>query len=99
MKTTVHSWQRNILIHKVVGIETRYGIDGLGIKSRWRRDFPHPSRTDMGPTQPPIKWVSYLLPGVQRPGRGVDHPTHLAPRLKKEWSYTSTPPLNLRGLF
>jgi hypothetical protein len=24
---------------------------------------------------------------------------HLAPRLKKEWSYTSTPPLGLRGLF
>jgi hypothetical protein len=24
------------------------------------------------------------LPGVKRPGRGVDHPLHLAPRLKKE---------------
>jgi len=24
---------------------------------------------------------------------------YLAPRLKKEWSYTSTPPLSLRGLF
>ena len=24
------------------------------------------------------------LPGVKRPGRGVDHPPHLAPRLKKE---------------
>jgi len=22
--------------------------------------------------------------GVKRPGRGVDHPPHLAPRLKKE---------------
>jgi hypothetical protein len=33
-------------------------------------------------------------------GRGValaTHP-HLAPRLKEEWSYTSTPPLGLRGL-
>jgi len=24
------------------------------------------------------------LPGVKRPGRGVDHPPHLATRLKKE---------------
>jgi hypothetical protein len=27
-------------------------------------------------------WVSF--PGVKRPGRSVDHPPHLAPRLKKE---------------
>jgi len=33
------------------------------------------------------------FPGVERPGRGVDHPTHLGPRSKKEQSYTSTPPL------
>ena len=39
------------------------------------------------------------FPGVKRPGRGLDHPPHLAPRLKKEWSYTFTPPLGLRGLF
>jgi len=37
--------------------------------------------------------------GVKRPGRGVDRPPHLALRLKKEYSYTSTPPLGLRGLF
>ena len=24
------------------------------------------------------------FPGVKRPGRGVDHPPHLAPRLKEE---------------
>jgi len=36
--------------------------------------------------------------GVKRPGRGADHPPHIAPRLKKEYSYTSTPPLGLRGL-
>jgi hypothetical protein len=28
--------------------------------------------------------------GVKRPGRGVDHPSHPASRLKKEYSYTST---------
>jgi len=39
------------------------------------------------------------FPGVKRPGRGVDHPPQIAPRLKKEYSYISTPPLGLRGLF
>jgi len=33
-----------------VAIATRYGLDGLGIESRWRRDFPHPSRPALGPT-------------------------------------------------
>jgi len=36
--------------------------------------------------------------GVKRQGCD-DHPPHLAPRLKKGESYTSTPPLGLRGLF
>jgi hypothetical protein len=42
------------------------------------------------------------FPRVKQPGRGVDHPPthpHLVPGLKKEYSYTSTPPLGLRGLF
>jgi len=37
------------------------------------------------------------FPAVKRPERGVDHPPHLAPRLKKQYSYTSTPPLGLCG--
>jgi hypothetical protein len=32
-----------------------------------------------------------FFPGVKQPERGVDHPPHLAPRLKKEYSRTSTP--------
>ena len=34
-------------------------------------------------------WTPF--PGVKRPGRGVDLPTHLVPRLKKEYNGTSTP--------
>ena len=40
-----------------VGIATRYGLDGPGIESRWGRDFPHPSRPTLGPTQQPVQWV------------------------------------------
>ena len=45
-----------------------------GIKSRGGRDFPHPSRPALGPTQPPIQCVASLSRGVKRPGYGVDHP-------------------------
>ena len=30
------------------------------------------------------------FPGVKRPGRGVDHPPHLAPRLEKEFDVQVT---------
>ena len=40
-----------------VGIVTRYGLTVPGIESRWWRDFPHPSKTTLGPTQPPVQWV------------------------------------------
>ena len=46
-----------------VGIATRYGMDGPGIESRWGRDFPHPSRPALGPTQPPVQWVPVFLGG------------------------------------
>ena len=38
-----------------VGIATCYGLDGAGIESRWGRDFSHPSRPALGPTQPPVQ--------------------------------------------
>jgi hypothetical protein len=45
----------------VVSIASSYGLDGLGIKSRWGRDFSQPSRPALGPTQPPIQWVLDLF--------------------------------------
>ena len=51
------------------------------------------------PPQSPVQWKSVSFPEVKRPGRGADHPLHIATRLKDEQSYTSTPPLALQGLF
>jgi hypothetical protein len=58
----------------VVGIATRYGLDGPGIESQWGQDFSQPSRQALGPTEPPIQWEPGLFPGVKRSGPGVDHP-------------------------
>ena len=54
-------------------------------------------------TGPGAHPASYTLgtgpfPGVKRLGCGVNQPPHLQPRLKKEYSYTSTPHLDLHGL-
>jgi hypothetical protein len=66
-----------------VGMVTRYGLDGPEIKSLWGRDFPHPSRPALGPTQPPIQLVPGLSRGVKRPGRGVDRPPLSSAKFKE----------------
>ena len=66
-----------------VGIATRYGLGGPGIESWCWRDFPHPSRPALGPTQPPVHWVSGLSQEVMRPGRGVDHPPPSSAEVKE----------------
>jgi len=52
----------------VVGIATRYGLDGPGIEIRWGHDFrTHPVRPDR-------PWGTGSFPGVKRLGSGVDPP-------------------------
>jgi hypothetical protein len=77
----------------VVGIATGYGLDGLGIESRWRRDFPLLSRPTLEPTQPPVQWVPSLSRGKERPGRDADPSPPSSAVVMKGYSYTSTPPI------
>jgi hypothetical protein len=90
---TISLADRNISVDTA----TRYGLDCPGIESRCGRDFP--TRPAQPWTPPNLLyggyWVSF--PGVKRSERGVDHPLHLEPRLKKECCYTFNPPLGLRG--
>ena len=58
----------------VVGIAARYGLDGLGIESRWGWNFTHSSRPTVGPHPASYTMGAGSFPGVMRPGRGVDHP-------------------------
>jgi hypothetical protein len=51
-----------------VDVATFYGLDGPAIESWRSRDFPHPSRPALGPTQPPEQWVPSFLSGGKAAG-------------------------------
>jgi len=56
-----------------VRIATGCGLDDPVIESWSGRDFLHTSIPAQGLTQPPVRWVPALFPGVKRPSRVVDH--------------------------
>jgi len=66
-----------------VRIATRYGLEGQGIKSRWWRDFPHPSRPALGPTQSSIQRVLGPLPGGKAAGAWRWPPTPSSAKVKE----------------
>jgi hypothetical protein len=77
-----------------VDIATRYELDGPGheiVSTRPDRPWGLPS----------LLYNGYrVIPGGKSAGAWRWPPTpHLAQRLKKEYSYTSTPPLGFHGLF
>jgi len=47
----------------LVGIATRYILDGPGTEFRWGRDFSHLSKLDLRPSQPPTQRVPGLSQG------------------------------------
>jgi hypothetical protein len=96
LRTFLHNWWAG-RAQSVWRLATGWRVRGS--KPGGGRDFPQPFTPALGPTQLPIQWVQGL--SRDESGRGVVLTTqlHLAPRLKKEYSYTSTPPMGLRGLF
>jgi hypothetical protein len=64
------------------GIVTRYGLDGPVIESQWGEIFLTRPDWSWGPPSLLYNWYG-SLPGIRRPGRGVDRPPHLVPRLKR----------------
>jgi len=69
---------------RIVGIATRYGLEGPGIESRCEARFSASVHTGPGAHLASCTRGTGSFPGVKQPGRGVDGPSHLAPRLKKE---------------
>ena len=66
----VKNWAKIALLVKQLA--TGWTVRGSNPSSG--RDFLHPSRLAMGPTQPPVWWVPDFSRGVKRPVRGIDHP-------------------------
>lgn len=65
-------------------IASRYFLDGPRIEYRWKRDFPYKSSSAQTP-------VSISFPEVKQPVVAFTIELYLAPSLKEEYSYVSTP--------
>jgi len=66
-----------------VGIATCYGLDGPGSNSGGDR-LSTPVQTGPGAHSSSYTIGTGYFRGTKTSGRDVDHPHHLAPRLKKE---------------
>jgi hypothetical protein len=75
------------------GTALRCGLDDRWFESRQRLDlFTTVSRPALGPTQPPIQWVTGSLSLVlKRPWDEPDHSPPSSAEVNNAWSYTSTP--------
>jgi len=53
------------------------------------------SRPALGPTQPPMQWVSWALSlGIKRPELGADHSPPFSTESRNSWSCTFTPDMS-----
>jgi len=64
----------NLLYFYFSTSRSNYGLDGPGLNPGGDEIF-HPSRPALGPTQPPVQWVTGSFPGVKC-GRGMLVTTH-----------------------
>ena len=67
----------------VAGIAIRYGLDGLGIESRWGARFSALVQIGPGTYAASFQLVPGFFPGVKRPGRGVKHPPPSSAEVKE----------------
>jgi hypothetical protein len=84
----VNTNNHNVGRNSSVGIATRCSLIGSEFETKWGQyifSSSHSSRRALMPTQPHLQLVSGLFSGVKRPGRGIDHPPHLAPTLRKNY--------------
>jgi len=77
----------------VFSIATGYRLDGPEIESQWGQDSVHLSRPVLGPTQPSVQWVPGPSRGKVQPGHDTDPSPPSSAVVKKEYSYTFTPPV------
>ena len=98
-------WWNYTVIKRINDSHTAVVWAGIA-QSGWTVRGSNPGGGEIFRTRPDRPWgppsllyneYGVSFPGVKRQGR-CDYPPRLAPRLKKEYSYTSTPPLGLRGL-
>jgi hypothetical protein len=82
-------------------IATGYGLDSQGVGVRVpvggkNFHFSMSSRLALGPTQPPIQWVSGdLSPWIRRLGREADHSPPTSAEVKEIWSMHPLPHTSL----
>jgi hypothetical protein len=67
----------------IVGIATRYGLDGPGIESRYGARFSAPVQTGPGAHPASCTIGTGPFPGVTWPGRGVNHPPPSSSEVKE----------------
>ena len=103
-RVNVHHCSRCGNRGSVVDTAAGYGLENPGIESRWRRDFRHPFRPALGPTQPPCNWHRVYLPEIKRLGRSGDHLPRYNAEVKERvevptiWAFTACCRVNFTSL-
>ena len=83
-----------------VGVTTGYGLDGPGTEFQSGRDSPRPFRPALWSHPTSCTVGAGSLPGVKRPGSGVDHPPPFSTVVKERVElclYFSGPPWPVVG--
>ena len=78
------SWAMNTVGAAVYYYYYYYYYYWSAIEYRWGARFSARIQTGSGAHPASYTMGTGSFPGVKRPGRGVDHPPHLEPRLKEE---------------